>query len=97
MFLRSHVGIYVMAVRHRSTAHPTIQIQPAVAGQATHWSSVPLPILTTLGMSLLLCHPFSIWKMVFPHKHFSVILNGIMMQIRVCGVLLVSFGPEDRS
>lgn len=44
-----------------------------------------------------LCPHFSIWKMVFLHKLIRVILNGIMIQIRVSGVLLVSFGPEERS
>lgn len=59
MFLRSYLGIYMMAVRPRSTAHPTTQNQPAVVGQATHWSVAPLPILTALGMLVLLSVPTS--------------------------------------
>lgn len=59
MFLHSYLGMYVMAVRLRSTAHPTIQNQLAVVGQATHWPLAPSPILATWGMSLLLSVPIS--------------------------------------
>lgn len=59
MFLHSYLGMYVMAVRHRSTAHATIQNQLAVVGQATHWPLAPSPILATWGMCLLLSVPTS--------------------------------------
>lgn len=59
MFLHSYFGMYVMAVRHRSTAHPTIQNQLAGVRQETHWPLSPSSPLATRGMSLLLSAPAS--------------------------------------
>lgn len=87
MLPNSYLGMYMMAMRLRRSAHPTAQYQLAVVAVLDFFSQLGHAghVITPL------CPHFSICKMIFLHKRLRVMLKNNAVN-RLCVFLLFLSG-----